>query len=532
MAAGEARRDPAAEIAAEAREAATRGMALAVHARAAPERRAVVAPTGERTFAELDASANRLARALARRGVGPGDPVALLCSNRPEFVESYAACLRAGLRLTPINWHLHAEEVGYIVADCEAKALVADARFAELARAAAEAAPRAEVRLAAGGAIPGFEPYDAALAAEAGEDLAEPLLGGTMLYTSGTTGRPKGVHRGRPPRSRLAPPLLRTAAFDPATDTALCTGPLYHAAPLALNLNVPLMAGVGVVLMERFDAEETLRLVERHRVTHTHMVPTMFHRLLALPEATRARFDLSSLRWVLHGAAPCPVHVKRALLEWLGPVVYEYYAATEGGGAFITPEEWLERPGSVGRPVEDDAIAVLDEAGRPLPPGELGTVYFRAPEEGRFEYYKAPEKTRSAYLGDHFTLGDQGRFDEAGYLYLTGRSAEVIISGGVNVYPAEVDEVLLAHPAVADAAAVGAPNEEWGEEVRAVVELRPGWRPGEALAAEIREHCRARLAHYKCPRVVDFTEELPRLPTGKVLRRRLRERYAREDGSA
>jgi long-chain acyl-CoA synthetase len=506
-------------------EANARGMTLAYHARLAPERTALLAPAAARSFAALNARCNQLARALRRLGLGRGDAVALLCGNRPEFVEVLGAALRAGLRATPINWHLTGEEAGYVADDCEARVLVADAAFADTALAAARRAPGAKTRLAIGGALPGFDDYEALLAGEDAGDLEDPVLGATMLYTSGTTGRPKGVYRRETPRSALTGPLLASAAFRPGEDLALCTGPLYHAAPLALNLQLPLAAGVGVVLMERFDAAETLRLVEAHRITHTHLVPTMFHRLLALPPEERARRDVSSLRWVLHGAAPCPVHVKRAMIEWLGPVLYEYYAATEGGAFFIGSREWLERPGSVGRPAPGQRVEVRDEAGCALPPGEVGTVYFRAPDVGRFEYFKAPEKTAAAYRGDWFTMGDLGRFDADGYLYLTGRSAEVIISGGVNVYPAEIDAVLLMHPAVADAAAVGAPDDEWGEQVRAVVKLAAGHAADEVLARAILAHCRAHLAHYKCPRAVDFTDELPRLPTGKLQRRKLRERY-------
>jgi long-chain acyl-CoA synthetase len=511
------------------REASRRGMILALYARQAPQRTALRSPHGDRSFAELNAAANRLSRALAARGLQPGDAVALLCSNRPEFVEVVAATGRAGLRLTPLNWHLTAEEVGYIVADCGARALLADARFAAVAREAARRAPGAAVRLAIAGGIEGFEDYAEALAQQPDSDLEEPVAGNQMLYTSGTTGRPKGVYRRRARASSLIPSLLRTARFDPERDLALNTGPLYHAAPLALNLMFPLAHGVGVVLTDGWDAGETLRLVESLRITHTHMVPTMFHRLLQLPEQVRRRHDLSTLRWVVHGAAPCPVHVKRQLMDWLGPVVYEYYAATEGGGTFIEPEEWLRRPGSVGRRVEGQVVEVHDEHGRELPPGEVGTVFFKAPDdpEHRFEYYGAPEKTAEAYRGDYFTLGDLGYFDAEGYLFLTGRSAEVIISGGVNVYPAEVDAVLLMHPAVADAAVVGVPDEEWGEQVKAVVLPASDRRPGAELEGELLAHCRAHLAHYKCPRSVDFVAELPRLPTGKILRRRVRDAYWR-----
>jgi long-chain acyl-CoA synthetase len=510
-----------------AKQAHRHGMILAFHARESPGRPAILSPHGDRSYDELNARANQLCRALAARGVAPGDAVALLCGNRPEFVEVVGATTRVGLRLTPINWHLTGSEIGYIVDDCEARVLVADARFAGAARQAARLAPRATVRLAVGGEIAGFESYDAALEGQDPGDPGQPVAGNQMLYTSGTTGRPKGVYRRRARASSLLPPLLRTAAFRPGDDLALVTGPLYHAAPLALNLMLPLGCGVGCVLMDGWDAEETLCLVEQHRITHTHLVPTMFHRLLQLPPERRAAFDLSSLRWAVHGAAPCPVHVKQRMIEWWGPVIHEYYAATEGGSTFIEAREWLEKPGSVGRVVEGQVVEVRDEAGEPLPPGAVGTVYFGAPEDEaqRFEYFGAPEKTASAYRGTRFTLGDMGHFDSDGYLFLTGRSAEVIISGGVNVYPAEIDAVLLMHPAVADAAAVGVPDDEWGEAVKAVVVPATGTATDARLAEEILAHCRAQLAGYKCPRSVDFTDELPRLPTGKIVRRSVRDRY-------
>jgi long-chain acyl-CoA synthetase len=502
------------------------GMGLAVLAREAPERPAIVAPAGERTYGELNAQANRLVRHLRARGLSAGDSVALLCSNRPEFADVLAAGVRAGLRVTPINWHFGPEEIGYVIDNCEARAFVADARFARAAAEAVPHAPKATERLAIGGPIDGFQPYEAALSAQDGSDIDDPSLGGTMLYTSGTTGRPKGVYRAQQPRpSGLALAIPRTARFRPGEDFALCTGPLYHAAPLALNLNAPLNAGVGVALMDGWDAEETLRLVEQHRVTHTHLVATMFHRLLALPEEVRRRYDVSTLRYIIHGAAPTPVHVKKAIMDWLGPIVYEYYAATEGGGTYCTPEEWLRKPGTVGKPAEGQVIEVRDEKGRPLPAGEVGTLWIRAPSVGRFQYFRDSEKTSSSYDGDYFTLRDMGYFDEDGYLFLTGRTAEVIISGGVNIYPAEVDAVLLMHPAVGDVATVGVPNDEWGEEVRAVVQLREGAVPSEALADELIQHCRERLAHYKSPRSIDFDHDLPRHETGKIYRRLVRDRY-------
>jgi long-chain acyl-CoA synthetase len=305
----------------------------------------------------------------------------------------------------------------------------------------------------------------------------------------------------------------------------LCTGPLYHAAPFAYNLAQPLHRGVGSVLMDKWEPEETLQLIARHRITHTHMVATMFHRLLALPDAIKARHDISSLRYVLHGAAPTPVHVKQGMLDWFGPIIHEYYAGTEGGGTFATAEEWLAKPGTVGRPAPGRSVEILDDAGNPLDRGEVGRVFFSAPESGGFEYYKDPDKTRAAYLEGRFTLGDHGYLDEDGYLFLTGRTSELIISGGVNIYPAEIDAVLLMHPGVADVATVGVPNDEWGEEVKAVVVPAPGAMAGAVLERELIAFCRERLAHFKCPRSVDFVGDLPRSDAGKVYRGRVRAPY-------
>jgi long-chain acyl-CoA synthetase len=309
----------------------------------------------------------------------------------------------------------------------------------------------------------------------------------------------------------------------------LCTGPLYHAAPLAFSLSIPLNAGVGVVLMDKWSPEETLRLIAERRITHSHMVPTMFHRLLALPGEVRAAADVSSLRSVLHGAAPCPVSVKKAIIEWWGPVLLEYYAATEGTGTFVTSQDWLQRPGTVGKPATPDHIRILDPvSGEPLPAGEIGTVYIAAPPVGRFDYFGDPGKTAGSYRGDHFTMGDVGYLDEDGYLFLTDRSADLIISGGVNVYPAEVEAELLAHPDVGDAAVIGVPDPDWGEIVVAVVEPRAGVTPSDDLAAALVAHCRATLASFKCPRRVDFTDRLPRTDSGKLYKRRLRDEYRGE----
>jgi len=531
-AADEAERD---RIHAERIEAAKSGMTLAWHAKQASDRPAIISTNGNRTFGELNANANRLVRALRARGITAGDSVSLICANRPEFAEVIGAAQRMGVRLTPVNWHLTGTEMAYIIEDSEARAVIGDARFAHaIAAAIAELASPPPALLAVAGDIPGFESYDAALAAEDGSDIDDPVLGRTMLYTSGTTGRPKGVDR--PAVAAAAASSTQTASqaasrYDPETDLNLCTGPLYHAAPLAFSLTGPLTAGVGIVVMDGWDAEEALDLIERHGITHTHMVPTMFHRLLAIPEPVRKAKDTSKLRYVIHGAAPCPVAVKKALIDWLGPVVYEYYAATEGSGTFVASEEWLTKPGTVGKPPTPDHVRILGPDRTEVPRNEVGTVYLKAPATGRFVYYKDEDKTASSYLGDegYFTLGDHGYLDDDGYLFLTGRSAELIISGGVNIYPAEVDAVLLTHPAVGDVGVIGVPNPDWGEEVKAVVELKDGISPSTDLAAELIEFCRERLAHYKCPRTVDFLDELPRHDNGKLYRKKLREIYVQDE---
>jgi long-chain acyl-CoA synthetase len=352
-----------------------------------------------------------------------------------------------------------------------------------------------------------------------------------MLYTSGTTGRPKGVDR--PPVKPAAAVNFGGYDDEHGGDVHLCTGPLYHAAPLAFSLATPLAAGATVVVMERWDALHALELIERHRVTHTHMVPTMFHRLLALPDDVRASVDVSSVRFIVHGAAPCPVPVKQGIIDWFGPVVWEYYAATEGTGSFVDSATWLAHPGTVGRPTPPGQVIVGDDRGEPLPTGEVGLLYLRAaPDGARFNYFKDEAKTASTYRGDYFTLGDVGYLDDDGYLYLTDRTANLIISGGVNIYPAEVDAVLLEHPAVADAAVIGAPDEEWGEIVVAVVELRDGVEATDELTADLARHCRERLAGFKCPRRFDVVDALPRADNGKIYKHRLRAEYRERAAAA
>ena len=504
-------------------DALSQGMVLAYHAALRPDNLAVATHYGDRSFSELNGRVNQLARMLRAHDIQSGDAIAVVTRNRPEFVEAYYAAMRIGVRVTPVNWHLTGTEVGYIIDNCEAKAVIYDAGLSTGEEAAAQAA-NCSLRLAVGGPVPGFVDMENALGSFATTDIGDPERGSSMLYTSGTTGRPKGVYRREQPVQRSD--SQQRASGDPDTDRNLCTGPAYHAAPLVFNIVAPLNAGVGVVMMDRWDAEETLRLIQEYAITHTHMVATMFHRMLQLPEAVRGGYDLSSLKFVIHGAAPCPVHVKHAIIEWFGPIIFEYYAATEGGNNFlIDSETWLQKPGSVGRAPDPESTRILDDDGVAVPQGESGFIYFRAPEVGRFEYFKAQQKTSESYRGDWFTLGDIGYFDEDGFLFLSGRSAETIISGGVNIYPQEIDAELLKHPDVADVCTVGVPSEEWGEEVKSVVQLKTGSSASRELAESVMAFARDRLPGFKCPRSVDFADDLPRLPSGKIQRRHVRAPY-------
>jgi len=500
------------------------------HAEQTPDAPALVmAGSGDTvSYTALEDRSRRLAQALRSRGVSPGDHIALLMENNRQYLLAAWAAQRSGLYYTAINSHLRPGEVQYVLDDCGAVALVASEAMAEVVAGLDLA--RVPVRVAVG-RLPGFERFDDVVAGAprlAAEDQRE---GREMLYSSGTTGRPKGVRKqlpGTPLGDPSATPVLLARALaaqgggvGPGS-VYLCPAPLYHSAPLVYSMSVQRL-GATVVVMERFDPGQCLELIERYRVTHAQFVPTMFVRLLRLPAAERERYDLSSLRFVIHAAAPCPVAVKRQMLEWWGPIIHEYYSGTEDiGSTYISPEEWLAHPGSVGRPLEE--CHILGEDGEERPPGEAGVVWFAG---GRpFEYHNDPDKTASITNDRGWrTLGDIGHLDEDGYLYLTDRQAHMIISGGVNIYPQEAENVLAGHPAVADVAVIGVPDPEMGEAVRAVVQPTDPAAAAPELEAELLAHCRAELASYKCPRQVDFVAELPRDPNGKLYKRVLRERY-------
>ncbi|WP_040789054.1 acyl-CoA synthetase [Nocardia paucivorans] len=484
------------------------------------------------TYRELEDNSIRLARHLYEAGLRKGDHIALLSVNDPKIYEVYWAALRSGLYITAVNWHLSPAEIGYIVNDCDARALIVSADLGEAAEQIVADTPGVEIRLAFGGGVTGHKSYEDALAASSPEPLPDQPRGADMLYSSGTTGRPKGIKHPLPERQVGDPPGdAYTAVFGPLygfdTDSVyLSPAPLYHAAPLRFGGVVHALGGT-LVVMERFDAERALAAIDRYRVTHSQWVPTMFVRMLKLDEATRARYDVSSLKVAIHAAAPCPVDVKRAMIDWWGPVLHEYYASTEGNGVtFIDSEQWLRKPGSVGR-AGLGVIRICDDDGRELPTGEIGAVYFER-EEMPFAYHNDPAKTAQAVHPEHSTwttTGDIGYVDEEGYLFLTDRKAFMIISGGVNIYPQEVEDALALHPKVFDVAVIGVPDEEMGESVKAVVQAAPGVETGPELAEELRIYLRERIAHYKVPRSFDFVDELPRTPTGKLVKGKLRDRY-------
>ncbi|MEU8144447.1 AMP-binding protein [Nonomuraea sp. NPDC048901] len=493
-----------------------------------PDRPALIGPGelgfGERrrvTFGELRARANQVSNGLRDLGLVRGDVVAAMVRNDSTYFELVLATGQIGLYLVPINTHLAPAEAAYIVRDSDAKVLVAHADLA------AELGPLVQHRFAVAGEAPGWSSYEGF--GGSAEDPADRSSGVIMGYTSGTTGRPRGVKRPLPDLTpeRLAAMttgLSRMSGLVSGEGTHLVTSPLYHAAPGSYAMSA-LHLGHTVVVHERFDAEATLRDIERYRVTSSHMVPTHFHRMLRLPAAVRERYDLSSLRTLVHAGAPCPVEVKRQMIEWVGPILWEYLGATEGMVSTVGSPEWLARPGTVGRPFPGFVVKLLDDTGAEVPVGEAGTIYFGG--SGTFEYHNDPDKTRAGRAHGLPTVGDIGRFDEDGYLYLLDRRTDLILSGGVNIYSAEIEQHLITHPSVSDVAVIGVPDPEWGQSVLAMVQPADPAMVGEDLADELAAYCKDGLASYKRPRRYEFRSDFPRSAAGKLLRRELRDEYGR-----
>jgi long-chain acyl-CoA synthetase len=493
-----------------------------------PERVAIVDAAGvEHTYGWLSARANRWSNAFQAAGLGVADRVALVSQNSAEYVAVVLGCMQIGVKLVPVNFHLTQADIEYILIDSGALAIVVDPNVPE-GVSAAHLVTGAKVRVVLGEA----DGFDTAEDFVAGHGDLPPKVrapGQRMYYTSGTTGRPKGVVKPQPVgdtdelaiRGSLS--LFENSGREAAGDGVnLVSGPLYHAAPLGAAVGA-LHLGQSVVLMNKWEPAAFLETVHRYKVTSATMVPTMFERLLKLPEQIRNSYDVSSLRVVTHAGAPCAPATKRAMIDWFGPILNEFYAASEGGGTMVTSAEWLQRPGTVGRAAKNSAVKILDDNDQPVRAGVVGRVFMKLREP--FTYHNDADKTERALVGDFFTAGDIGYLDADGYLFLSDRSADVIISGGVNIYPAEVEAELIQHPAVADVAVIGVPNDEWGEAVKAVVQLTEGYEPGETLADELIEFSRERLAKFKTPRSVDFAVALPRSDSGKLYKRLIRDSY-------
>ncbi|NQY55115.1 MAG: AMP-binding protein [Ilumatobacteraceae bacterium] len=487
------------------------------------------------TWAELDERVNRLINAFRAAGIGAGDTISIVSGNRNEWFETALACSNAGITFVPVNWHLVGPEIAHILADSGSKAVVVDHRFIDEVARALDDERTGDVQLAVVAGAPAddrFRNYEEFLASGGADEPDDQSFGGPMFYTSGTTGNPKGVRSSLSSMEAGTTPEvwhLIGAGFSQMMTvpgvTALC-GPVYHSAQWAFSF-LPMMAGSATVMQHKYDSAGLLELIDTHKATNVHLVPTQMKRLIDLPDDKKAEFDGSSLELVLHGAAPCPPVVKRSLIEWWGPKVTEYYGSTEGSViTIIDSDQWLAKGGSVGPPMDNVEVMVVDDQGNQLGPNEEGTLYFRNKMGMDFEYHNAPEKTAEAHLEPGvFTTGDIGYLDEDGYLWLSDRKIDMIISGGVNIYPAEIESVLGGHPDVADVAAIGVPNEEFGEEVKAVVVANDGVTPDDDLRGTLAAFCRQELAGYKCPRSFDFVDALPRTGTGKIQKRKLRALY-------
>ncbi len=499
-----------------------------------PEYLALVSPDGGHYKAgQLLARANQVSNALRAQGLSAGDAVATLLPNCAEVFEIYLGALQVGIYLVPINHHLVAPEVAYIIEDSEAKMFIGHERFADLCGASATQAglaPNQCLEVGKSHKIAGFQSYDEIVSASSSMDPDGRTIGDVMNYTSGTTGKPKGVRRpltGQSPEDAALglSGILFLFGIQPREDNVHIVGsPLYHTAVLRFS-GASIHFGHTIVVMDKWTPEGMLDLIQRYKVTTSHMVPTQFHRLLNLDESVRKSYDVSSLRHMIHAAAPCPVDVKHKMIEWWGPSIDEYYAASEGGGTVVNTQEWLSKPGTVGKPWPISEIAIFDDQNERIDePGKIGTVYM-AMSSGDFEYHKDKDKTKSNRIGKFFTVGDIGYLDEDGYLFLCDRKTDMIISGGANIYPAEIEGVMMAHKAIADVAVFGIPNEDWGEEVKAVVELNPGIAPSLETADDIIAYCSDKLAKFKTPKSIDFIEEMPRDPNGKLYKRKLRDPY-------
>jgi long-chain acyl-CoA synthetase len=504
-----------------------------------PDEHALVDEFGETSWREFNLRVNRLVNKLREVGLKKGDVFAILSGNRREYFEAFAAACHGGWVLVPINWHLVASEVAYMLANSGAKVLLADERNAQLAEATVNHpdAPSLVAKIVMAGESVGFETsqfenYEVFLASAADLEPSDQMMGGPMFYTSGTTGKPKGV---RGSITQVGAPVetmgfistgLRDMLTIPPDGKTLLVGPVYHSAQWAFSF-FPLIAGSAVIMRDKFDAAQTLALLDKYQITNTHLVPTQFVRMLRLPESIKESFKGDSLEVAWHGAAPCPPEVKRQMIDWWGPKVSEYYGSTEGSiVTTVNANEWLARPGTLGKPTAIMEIIVVKDDGKIAAPNESGQLYVKNLMGSDFEYHEDAEKTAKAHLEPGvFTFGDMGYLDKDGYLYMSDRKIDMIISGGVNIYPAEIEAVLMNHPSIVDAAVFGIPNEEFGEEVKAAVELVDGNDADELFAEEVILFCRKNLAGYKVPKSIDIMERLPRNPTGKLLKRLLRDPY-------
>lgn len=499
-------------------------------AKANPDQFALADPDGRQwTRGELLAESNKIAHGLRAQGLEKGDCVAVVLENCAEMFQVYLAVTQIGMYMTPINNHLTAPEIAYIVQDSGAKVFIGSARFGDACRAAREEINFPSDKAFSLGAVEGFSSLDALKRGQSPELPDNRWAGQVMNYTSGTTGKPKGVRRSL---ADISPDLIATLmssflgmfGIAPEDDNVhFCGSPLYHTAVLVFSSNA-LHIGHAVVLQDKWIPEEMLMLIEKYKVTHSHMVPTQFHRLLKLDEGVRSKYDMSSLRAMIHAAAPCPVETKWKMLDWWGDSIYEYYAATEGGGTLVTPQEWRKYPGTVGKAWPGSDIKIYDDDENELGPNQVGAVYMLL-GSADFEYKDAGKKTKDNRIGKYFTVGDIGELNDEGYLFLRDRKLDMIISGGANIYPAEIEAELIQHPKIADVAVFGIPNDDWGEEIKAVIEVVDGVTPGDDLSAEILSWCENRLAKMKTPRSIDYADELPRDPNGKLYKRKLRDPY-------